>query len=92
MYLRRLRIHSLPGIEPGFAFEPASDRVNIVTGPNAIGKSSLARALRYLLAGVDGRNDPPDLHLEAELTSDTTEWSRAPIGPAGRVEARRRAG
>ena len=80
MRLRRLSISALPGIEPGFSFEPASARVNIVTGPNAIGKSSLVRALRYLLAGVDGRNDPPDLHLEAELTSDTTEWTVLRMG------------
>ena len=80
MRLRRLIIRALPGIEPGFSFEPASGRVNIVTGPNAIGKSSLARALRYLLTGVDGRNDPPDLHLEAELTSDTTEWTVRRMG------------
>ena len=80
MRLRRLSIRALPGIEPGFSFEPASGGVNIVTGPNAIGKSSLARALRYLLAGVDGRNDPPDLHLEAELTSDTTEWTVRRMG------------
>ena len=80
MRLRRLIIRALPGIEPGFSFEPASGGVNIVTGPNAIGKSSLARALRYLLAGVDGRNDPPDLHLEAELTSGTTEWTVRRMG------------
>ena len=75
MYLRHLRIHSLPGIEPGFAFEPESDKVNIVTGPNAIGKSSLIRALKYLLADVDRRNDPPDLHLEGEFVSGKVRWT-----------------
>ena len=80
MRLRRLIIRALPGIEPGFSFEPASGGINIVTGPNAIGKSSLARALRYLLAGVDGRNDPPDLHLEAEFTTGTTEWTVRRMG------------
>ncbi len=75
MHLRRLKIHSLPGIEPGFDFEPATDGVNIVTGPNAIGKSSLVRALKYLLAGVDPKNDPPDLHLEAELVSGDAGWT-----------------
>lgn len=89
MRLRRLSIRALPGIAPGFSFEPASGGVNIVTGPNAIGKSSLARALRYLLAGVDGRIDPPDLHLEAELTSDTTEWA---VRRLGRQVVWRRAG
>ena len=75
MHLRRLKIHSLPGIEPGFDFEPATDGVNIVTGPNAIGKSSLVRALKYLLAGGDPINDPPDLHLEAEFLSGDAGWT-----------------
>ena len=75
MYLHRLKIHSLPGIEPGFTFEPESDKVNIVTGPNAIGKSSLVRALKYLLADVDRRNDPPDLHLEGEFLSGDVRWT-----------------
>ena len=75
MRLRQLTIHSLPGIEPGFAFEPASDCVNFVTGPNAVGKSSLARALKYLLGGVERQSDPPTLHLEAEFTSGDTRWT-----------------
>ena len=72
MRLRRLSIHVLPGIEPGFTFEPASAGINLVVGPNAIGKSSLARALAYLL----GRHasDPPALSLEAELESDDARW------------------
>ena len=69
MQLKRLDIHSLPGIEPGFTFEPASAGVNIVTGPNAIGKSSLARALGYLLRGGQ-RDDPAALSLEAEFETD----------------------
>lgn len=93
MRLCRLTIHSLPGIEPGFTFEPGGDngtaatggnaigrgdeiddetflqRVIVVTGPNAIGKSSLVRALGHLLSGPDKRNDPPGLHLEAEFLS-----------------------
>ena len=75
MKLRRLRIQALPGIKPGFTFEPGSDKVNIVAGPNAIGKSSLIRALKYLLADVDRRNDPPDLHLEGEFLSGDVRWT-----------------
>ena len=73
MRLRRLKIQTLPGIEPGFPFEPPGAGVNIVTGPNAIGKSSLARALGYLLCGAQ-RDDPPALSLEAEFDSDETNW------------------
>ena len=72
MHLRRLAIHALPGIEPGFTFEPPDAGINIVTGPNAIGKSSLARALQYLLASH--ATDPPALSLEAEFESGAARW------------------
>ena len=73
MRLRRLTINALPGITPGFTFEPPDAGVTIVTGPNAIGKSSLARALKHLLGGVE-RRDPPALSLEAEFDSGETRW------------------
>lgn len=73
MRLRQLKIQTLPGIEPGFPFEPPGAGVNIVTGPNAIGKSSLGRALGYLLCGAQ-KDDPPALSLEAEFDSDETSW------------------
>ncbi|AKS40922.1 hypothetical protein [Wenzhouxiangella marina] len=49
MKLRALEIRVLPGLSRGFSvdFEPAA--VNVVTGPNASGKSSLVRAVRALL-------------------------------------------
>ena len=72
MHLRRLAIHALPGIEPGFTFEPPHAGINVVVGPNAIGKSSLARALGYLLASR--ASDPPALSLEAELASGDARW------------------
>ncbi|MCY4281663.1 MAG: hypothetical protein OXE03_01915 [Gammaproteobacteria bacterium] len=72
MRLRRLSIRTLPGIEREFTFEPPAPGVNIVTGPNAIGKSSLARALGYLLRPA--RKDDPPLALEAEFDSDATHW------------------
>lgn len=75
MHLRHLKISAMPGIEPGFTFEPESDHVNIVTGPNAIGKSSLSRALKYLLGGIDPRRDPPALNLEAEFVSGEVRWT-----------------
>ena len=74
MFLSRLQIDAMPGIEPGFTFEPPGEGVTIVTGPNAVGKSSLARALGYLLR--DARNDdPPGLLLSADLYSDTARWT-----------------
>ena len=73
MQLKSLKIRALPGIEPGFTFEPPGAGVNIVTGPNAIGKSSLARALGYLLRGAR-KDDPPPLSLEAVFESNATAW------------------
>ena len=73
MHLKRLKIQTLPGIEPGFTFEPPGAGINIVTGPNAIGKSSLERALGYLLRDAR-KEDPIALSLEAELVSDDTSW------------------
>ena len=73
MRLTRLKIHALPGIEPGFTFDPRGAGINIVTGPNAIGKSSLARALGYLLRGAR-KGDPHDLYLEADFESGGTTW------------------
>ena len=72
MQLRRLTIRSLPGIEPGFTFEPRGAGVNLVVGPNAIGKSSLTRALKYLLGNAS--NDPHALSLEAEFEGGGTRW------------------
>lgn len=72
MQLRRLEIQKLPGIEPGFVFEAQRAGVHLVVGPNAIGKSSLVRALKYLLA-ID-RSDPPALALSADFTSGDTRW------------------
>ena len=73
MHLKRLKIQTLPGIEPGFTFEPPGAGINIVTGPNAIGKSSLERALGYLLRGAC-KEDPVALSLEAELVSGDISW------------------
>src|SRR6056297_3083294 len=49
MQLKSLQIRVLPGLDPGFEvdFDPAA--VNVVTGPNASGKSSLVRAVRAML-------------------------------------------
>ncbi len=49
MKLRRIKINRLPGIEEPFSLDDIDDRIQIVIGPNGIGKSSLCRASRALL-------------------------------------------
>ncbi len=73
MKLVRLGIQQLPGIRPGFELEGVDPAINLIVGPNASGKSSLVRALRYLVAGRN-RDDPPALSLEAELEGRTGRW------------------
>ena len=68
MKLTRLEIQQLPGIEPGFTLDTISPGINLVTGPNAIGKSSLIRALQYLVS-EDKKDDPKALSLSAEFTA-----------------------
>lgn len=74
MKLTSLTIRTLPGITPGFVLDDLSQGVNLVTGPNAVGKSSLIRALRYLVGGVQ-RTDPPALALEAVFEDDEGRWT-----------------
>lgn len=66
MKLRRLRIDRLPGIDPGFELGPdgLGDGLHVLVGPNAIGKSSLVRAVRALL--FDERVEGP-VSLRAEF-------------------------
>ena len=68
MRLVRLKIQQLPGIDPGFELQQIEPGVNLVTGPNAIGKSSLIRALRYLIAPASA-SDPLALTLEADFSN-----------------------
>ena len=49
MKLEQLRITHLPGIREGITLEDLAPGLTIITGPNASGKSSLVRALRYLI-------------------------------------------
>jgi DNA repair exonuclease SbcCD ATPase subunit len=79
--LERIEIQSLPGIARGFAVEGFAEGVTLVTGPNASGKSSLLRALRYLLAGVQD-DDPPALALSADFIDEQSQ--RWQVRRAGR--------
>ena len=49
MKLRRLAIERLPGIDRPFELGELEDGLNIIVGPNGIGKSRLCGAVRALL-------------------------------------------
>src|SRR5690606_7727601 len=71
--LKRLAITHLPGIPGGLTLENFGDELNVVTGPNASGKSSLIRALRHL---IDPAREPGGaVTLEAELVSGERSWT-----------------
>jgi hypothetical protein len=57
MKLRRLAIESLPGIGRPFELEQLGDGLNIIVGPNGIGKSRLCAAVRALLWHERGVKD-----------------------------------
>ena len=74
MKLTDLTITKLPGISTPIHLNDLSEGINFVTGPNASGKSSLIRALRYLLMPPT-KDDPIDLILEARFVHDEKVWS-----------------
>jgi len=73
MKLERLELQSLPGIRPGFAVDDLDPGITLISGPNASGKSSLIRALRYLLTGPRD-DDPPALALAADFRDGDRRW------------------
>lgn len=81
MKLTDLTITKLPGISTPIHLNDLSEGINFVTGPNASGKSSLIRALRYLLM-PPVKDDPIDLILEARFVHDEKVWSVDRIGPS----------
>lgn len=88
MKLARLEIQQLPGIQPGFTLDNLASGINVITGPNGIGKSSLIRALGYLVVEPAG-NDPRTLSLIAEFENGG-HWSvkRTGTGYAWELDGR----
>ena len=79
MKLRRLTIHRLVGIDDGFKLEALGDGLNIVVGPNGIGKSSLCRAVRALFWGGPTAQQvsvAASFHLDGDLWLAERDFSR----------------
>lgn len=72
MKLERLEIVTLPGFSEGFTLDGLSDEVTLITAPNASGKSSLVRTLKYLLKMPEGSD--PLVSLAADFRDGDTRW------------------
>ncbi len=72
MRLTQIDIRQLPGIDP-ICVSDFAGGVNFIVGPNAIGKSSLIRALHYVLAGYRP-DDPSALSISVTFRDQHTTW------------------
>ena len=79
MKLSRLVVARLPGIEGRLELAPARDRVSVVIGPNASGKTSLIRALSILL---QRRPDAQPVDITAEFSDAAHTIKGNAIGQA----------
>ncbi len=78
MKLESLHISRVPGIDQPFTIDNFGEGVNVIVGPNAIGKSSLCRVVRALLwAGVDS---PRQTSAWAVFAKDGEQWRVARDG------------
>mgnify|MGYP001156828891 CR=1 FL=1 len=85
MKLLHLAIDRLPGIDQPFAIEAIGDGIQIVHGPNGIGKSSLGRALKSILwaelqheqrVSTTGTFADGDDHWKAERDGSSVVWQK----------------
>ena len=79
MKLKRLKIDRLPGIDQPFQIESPGAGVHIIFGPNAIGKSSICRAVEGLYWDDRGPTERTSLTAQFELDGQT--WLAEREGP-----------
>lgn len=79
MRLKRLNIARLPGIDQQFEIESAGAGVHIIHGPNAIGKSSICRAVEGLYWHDRGSNERTLVNGQFELDGEI--WWAKRDGP-----------
>jgi len=80
MRLCHLEIHQLPGVAP-MTLDDLAPGINFVTGPNAIGKSSIARALQAVLQDPQ-RLDAAPISVTATFEQDGQRWQVERAGNA----------
>ena len=71
MRLKRLTIDRLPGIDQPFEIESAGEGVHVIFGPNAIGKSSICRAVEGLYWDDCGPTERTFVTGQFELDGET---------------------
>ncbi|MGY8656942.1 MAG: AAA family ATPase, partial [Verrucomicrobiia bacterium] len=76
MKLKRLIIDRLPGINQSFAIDAAGAGFHVVFGPNAIGKSSLCRAVEGLYWEDRGSSSRTSVTGEFELDGESWRAER----------------
>ena len=79
MRLVRLRIDRLPGINDPYEIEAGGAGVHVVFGPNAVGKSSICRAVAALYWGDTGPSERTWVTGEFELAGES--WRAERDGP-----------
>ena len=71
MKLKRLTINRLPGIDQPFEIDSPGAGVHVIFGPNAIGKSSICRAVEGLYWDDHGSTESTSVTGQFELDGDT---------------------
>ena len=79
MKLKRLSIDRLPGIDQPFEIESSGTGVHVVFGPNAIGKSSICRAVEALY--WDDRGPTQRIFVTGRFELNGEEWWAERDGP-----------
>ena len=79
MHLKRLAIRRLGGIETPFAIDLEGEGIHVIVGPNAIGKSSICRAVECLY--WKDRHDTPAPRVDGRFDQDGIVWQAHRDGP-----------
>ena len=76
MILKRLKINRLPGIQRAFEIAPAEQGIQVIFGPNGIGKSSICRAVEGLYWKSRGADRKTEVVGEFALRGETWRAQR----------------
>ncbi len=73
-FFKSIEIRRMPGFQRGdLALPELSSGINVIYGPNASGKTTLGKAIHYLLRPTEGANDHVSLRASAEVNGRQLE-------------------